>query len=63
MKLMLLRSQCDNGRTCPNINTSDRGTFVVQGYVPPLSDYGAFPLTPAESVVEIPLSLLTANAQ
>lgn len=32
MRLSMLRSSCQNGRTCPNINTTDRSTVVVQGY-------------------------------
>lgn len=31
MQLILLRSACDVGRTCPNINVTDRGTYVVHG--------------------------------
>jgi hypothetical protein len=30
--LTILRASCDNGRTCPNINSTDQGTLVVQGY-------------------------------
>lgn len=33
MQIVLLRSGCGNGRTCPNINRSDRGTYVIQGYI------------------------------
>ena len=32
MLLILLRATCDDGRTCPNINATDRGTYLVQGY-------------------------------
>lgn len=32
MRLTMLRSSCQNGRTCPNINVTDRATLVVQGY-------------------------------
>jgi hypothetical protein len=54
MRLILLRSTCEVGRTCPNINVTDRDTYVVQGY--PVSDYAG--LAPGESVVEVPASLL-----
>src|SRR5689334_345019 len=60
MKLVLLLSQCDNGRTCPNINATDRGTLVVQGYVVPTDDHSPLSVAPHESVVEIPRSLLAA---
>jgi hypothetical protein len=29
MKLTFLRGQCDNGRTCPNVNATDRATYQV----------------------------------
>ncbi|NKE57871.1 hypothetical protein FXN61_13930 [Lentzea sp. PSKA42] len=46
MKLTFLRGECGNERTCPNLNVTDRGTLVVQGYVV------------TDSVVEIPLTLV-----
>ena len=48
--LRLLRGACDNARTCPNINLTDRGTYVVQGYPAPASG--------GQSAVEIPAYLL-----
>lgn len=54
MRLILLRSTCEVGRTCPNINATDRGTYVVQGYL--VADDAA--LAPGESLVEVPTSLL-----
>ena len=61
MNLVLLRSTCDNARVCPNINITDRGTFVVQG--PPAAKHSAAALTGlhpdlGDTVVEIPLSLV-----
>lgn len=32
MPLIFLRGVCDDMRTCPNINITDRGTYVVQEY-------------------------------
>jgi hypothetical protein len=46
VKLTFLRGECGNERTCPNLNLTDRGTLVVQGYVV------------TESTVEIPLTLV-----
>jgi hypothetical protein len=54
MKIVFLRAECGNTRSCPNINLSDRGTYVVQGYIVPSEQQ----LSPGEAVVEIPLSLL-----
>lgn len=51
MKIVVLRGTCNNGRTCPNINLSDRGTYVVRGHVVTEASEG-------EAVVAIPLSLL-----
>ncbi|MGH3774648.1 MAG: hypothetical protein ACRDRR_02745 [Pseudonocardiaceae bacterium] len=54
MRLILLRSTCGDTRSCPNINATDRGTYVVQGYL--VADHAA--LAPGDSVVEVPSSLL-----
>ncbi|MFC0431101.1 hypothetical protein [Kutzneria buriramensis] len=54
MKIVLLRADCGNARTCPNINLSDRGTYVVQGYIVAPEQR----VCSDEAVVEIPLSLL-----
>lgn len=53
MKLVFQRGACGNGRTCPNLNTTDRGSYVIQGYV--TSGQSA---DPAEASIEVPLSLL-----
>lgn len=60
MRLILLRSTCDDGRTCPNINITDRDTYVVQGYVvrDARMQVDAAPLGPDEAVVRIPRSLV-----
>jgi hypothetical protein len=54
MKIVLLRADCGNARTCPNINLSDRNTYVVQGYIVASEQQ----VCSDEAVVEIPLSLL-----
>lgn len=54
----ILRSTCDNGRTCPNINLTDRGTYLVQGYVAAAQYLGGHSLRTGEAVVEVPSSLL-----
>ncbi|MGH3921324.1 MAG: hypothetical protein ACRDTT_00305 [Pseudonocardiaceae bacterium] len=53
-----MRDLCDDGRTCPNINVTDRGTYIVQGFPVTDLDLGTHMLEPGESVVEIPSSLL-----
>ncbi len=58
MRLILLRSTCDNGRTCPNIKLTDQGTYLVQGYVVAHQHLGGCSLRPGEAVVEVPSSLL-----
>jgi hypothetical protein len=58
MKITLLRASCNNGRSCPNVNTTDRGTLVVQGYAMPPAVAVALGLAAAETVVEIPGDLL-----
>lgn len=58
MRLIFLRGICGDTRTCPNINATDRGTYVVQGHVVTCLDPDALVLAPGESVVEVPSSLL-----
>ncbi|MGI5330974.1 hypothetical protein [Actinomadura nitritigenes] len=60
MKLVLLRADCDTGRTCPNVNLSDRGTLVVQGYIVADDALAALDsiVPPGARVVELPLSLV-----
>lgn len=64
MRLTTLRDdspRCDNGRTCPHISATDRGTLIVQGYVTPdlvTPDLAAIPLPAGEIAVEVPLTLL-----
>lgn len=58
MKLILLRSTCGETRTCPNINITDRRTYVVQGALVTGLDLDGHVLRSGEAVVEIPSSLL-----
>ncbi len=58
VRLVLLRATCDNGRTCPNIKLTDRGTYLVQGYVVTAQYLGGHSLRPGEAMVEVPSSLL-----
>ncbi|MGH3850206.1 MAG: hypothetical protein ACRDRT_10955, partial [Pseudonocardiaceae bacterium] len=48
----------DVGRTCPNINMTDRGTYIVQGYLATGLDLDGQVLGSGESVVKVPSSLL-----
>ena len=51
--------KCTEGKKCPNIYLTDRGTFIVQGWV--ISDEQTLmdlDIPPGESAVEIPLDLL-----
>jgi hypothetical protein len=61
MSLTTLRANrdCDNGRTCPHISATGRGTLVVQGYLvsdPALASRLGIPA--GETAVEVPLALL-----
>src|ERR1044072_2461780 len=55
MRVVFLRGACGNGRTCPNINSTDRESYVVQGYI--VAAHG-LDIAPGEAIVEVPLSLL-----
>jgi hypothetical protein len=54
MKIVLLRGGCGNGRTCPTLNSTDRDSYIVQGYVAPQGRH----LRAGQAVVTVPLSLL-----
>jgi hypothetical protein len=62
MKITLLRSECANTRTCPNINATDQGTLVVQGRAVSGNAHADLPLGSGEAVVEVPLALLAELA-
>lgn len=51
MRLVHLRGSCPDRVTCPNIYATDRGTYVVQGYVRDNAGVGVV-------IVEVPRSLL-----
>jgi hypothetical protein len=52
MKIVLLRGSCPDRISCPNVYWTDRGTYIIQGYV------ATGPAcAPGQAVVEIPLSL------
>ncbi|KWW97483.1 hypothetical protein TH66_17765 [Carbonactinospora thermoautotrophica] len=63
MRLTRIDGGCDGG-TCPTVYATDRGTFVVQGYV--ISDPQALrqlDLPEGENAVEIPAELLRSVAR
>jgi hypothetical protein len=58
MKLTRLPGTCKNG-TCPTVYETDRGTYVVQGYVVTDAEaLTALGLPSGEAAVEIPRDLL-----
>ena len=59
MELIRLRGDCPDGRTCPTVFLTDRGTLAVVGSTITDPDVlASLGLPPHESVVEIPRSLL-----
>lgn len=58
MKLTRIAGDCGEGRTCPTVYTTDRGTLVVQGYRLDAEALAEIDLPENESAVEIPLTLL-----
>lgn len=57
MRMTRLRGACDPKPTCPTLYLTDRGTLIVQGWVVATPDLA---LSPGETVVEVPVSLLWA---
>jgi hypothetical protein len=59
MSLTTIRFDCDNGRTCPHVSATGRGTLVVQGYLVPDLYFTVPQGIPAGHIaVKVPLSLL-----
>jgi hypothetical protein len=60
MSLITIRDDyCDNGRTCPHISATGRGTLIVQGYLTSDPALAGRPGIPAgQTVIEVPLALL-----
>jgi hypothetical protein len=59
MLLEPLRGECSDGKTCPALHRTDRGTVVVQGWT--VTDPEALRqlrLPPGEQAVEIPAELV-----
>ena len=59
MLLQLLRSGCGDGKTCPALHRTDRGTVVIQGWAvtepEPLRELRP---PPGEEAIEVPTGLL-----
>lgn len=53
MKIVLLRERCPDRVSCPHLYSTDKGTYVVQGYIST-----NLPHDSGQTVVEIPLSLV-----
>jgi hypothetical protein len=60
LELTLLKTVCGNG-TCPTVYQTNRGTFIVQGYVVPGQTGVQVP--DGELLVEIPAELFQAAAR
>jgi hypothetical protein len=63
MKLTVLRvigdDQCYDGKTCPSLSQTDRGSYVVVGKVVTDAEVlGAIGIGPGEMAVEVPAALL-----
>jgi hypothetical protein len=59
MRLEQLRGDCGDGKTCPTLYKTDRGTVVVRGWT--ITDSKALEqldLPGDESAVEIPVELI-----
>lgn len=63
MQLTRLAGTCPDGRTCPTIFETDRGTAVVQGYQLAADDLKQIVLPDGETAVEIPIELLKEVAR
>ncbi|GAA3989193.1 hypothetical protein FOF52_01160 [Thermobifida alba] len=63
MRLTRIDGTCRNG-TCPTVYATDRGTYVIQGYVVSDSELaGQVDLPRGEAAVEVPRELLERVAR
>jgi hypothetical protein len=63
MELTPLAGDCPDGRTCPVISKTDRGTIAVQGYKLTNEELAQIGPPDGETVVEIPVTLLLEAAR
>ena len=63
MRLARIAGNCPDGRTCPTVYATDRGTIVVQGYTIPAHELTQITLPDGEAAVEIPIELLEEAAR
>ncbi|MFD0900075.1 hypothetical protein [Actinomadura sediminis] len=56
MHLTRLRGACDPKPTCPTLYLTDRGSFIVQGYI--VASESSSPLPEREAEVEVPVTML-----
>ncbi len=63
MRLARIAGTCPDGRTCPTVYATDRGTVVVQGYKLEGDDLARMAMPDGESAVEIPVALLEEVAR
>jgi hypothetical protein len=60
MLLQLLRGDCGDGKTCPGLHRTDRGTVVIQGWAVtvPEADQHRRPAASGEEAIEVPAGLV-----
>lgn len=63
MRLARIAGNCPDGRTCPAVYETDRGTIVVQGDAIPADELTQITLPDGEAAVEIPVALLEEAAR
>lgn len=63
MPLIPLTEDCADGRTCPVVRATGRGTVIVQGYKLTAGDLAEITLGDGETAVEIPAELLLEAAR
>lgn len=66
MKVTVIESSpgCSGG-SCPTVYKTDRGTYLVQGYILPVVDRQALPdgIPESETIVEVPAEWFFGAAQ
>lgn len=63
MQLTPLTQDCADGRTCPGVRATDRGTVIITGYALAEADLTRVPIKLGEVAVEIPVAVFREAAR
>lgn len=63
MELTPLTGDCSDGRTCPGVYATDRGTIIIRGYALTAAELAQVTLGDGETAAEFPAELFLEAAR